>query len=141
MDPRCIFCEIVAGSSPAHLIDENDHAVAFLDINPATRGHTLVVPRANVPDIWSLHGGDVAPVWALTVAVAHRVRQSLRHDGLTILQSNGEAAWQHVDHLHIHVVPRWKGDGLVRPWTMTPGDPAELEETADRLRASTPGPR
>jgi histidine triad (HIT) family protein len=130
----CIFCDIVAGSAPARLVDDNGGALAFLDVNPAAEGHTLVVPRNHVEDIWELTGDESAAVWELTRMVARRVRAAFRPDGLTILQSNGEAAWQHVFHFHVHVVPRWNGDGLARPWTMAPGDPPALDRVARRLR-------
>lgn len=136
---ECIFCEIVAGSAPAKSVDDNGAALAFLDVNPAVEGHTLVVPLEHVENIWELTSVDSAAVWELTRMVARRLRAALQPDGLTILQSNGEAAWQHVFHFHVHVLPRWKGDGLARPWVMTPGDPSELDRVAQRLRETGQG--
>jgi histidine triad (HIT) family protein len=134
MSDDCIFCSIVSGSAPARGVDENGGAVAFLDVNPASPGHTLVIPRTHVRDIWDLGSEDSAAVWELTRMVANRVRRSFEPDGLTLLQSNGEAAWQHVFHLHVHVVPRWRNDGLQRPWPIIPGDPAELDLALARLK-------
>lgn len=135
----CIFCDIVAGEASARSVAGNSLALAFLDVNPATEGHTLVVPRSHAEDIWELTSADSAAVWELTRMVARRLRAALQPDGLTILQSNGEAAWQHVFHFHIHVLPRWKGDGLSRPWVMAPGDPSLLDGVAQTLREAGEG--
>ena len=134
MTDRCPFCEIAAGVAWAWRIDENPGAIAFLDVNPASEGHTLVIPRNHARDIWELNEPDAAAVWELTRLVAQRVRSTFAPAGLTILQSNGEAAWQHVFHVHVHVVPRWTDDGLRKPWNMIPEDPDRLERVAERLR-------
>jgi histidine triad (HIT) family protein len=134
MTQPCLFCRIAAGDEAAHVVMERDHALAFLDVNPAGDGHTLVIPRRHPTDIWELDGEDADEVWRLTIAVAHRLREVLAPDGLTLFQANGAAGWQHVFHLHTHLVPRWTGDGLTRPWTSRPGDPARLSDLGARLR-------
>jgi histidine triad (HIT) family protein len=129
----CIFCAIVAGMEPSRGIMESEHALALLDINPAADGHTLVIPKEHRDDIWALSPGLASDVWALTLRVAHRLRDRLKPDGLTLFQANGKAGWQDVFHVHIHAVPRWEGDPLIRPWRSTPGDPVRLDEVAARL--------
>lgn len=109
-------------------------AIAFLDINPAADGHTLVAPRDHIADIFALDGEVAAGVWALAVDAARRLNDVLKPDGMTIFQANREAGWQDVFHVHIHLVPRWKGDSLVRPWHHASGDSGELQRIADRLR-------
>ena len=129
-----MFCAIAAGTEPAHVVMETDRAIAFLDINPAGEGHTLVIPRRHTTDIWELEGEDADEVWRLTIRVAHRLREVLGSDGLTLFQANGQAGWQHVFHFHTHLVPRWRGDRLTRPWSMVPGDPRQLGDLGARLR-------
>lgn len=114
---------------------QSERAIAFLDINPAADGHTLVAPKEHVTDIWSLGDADAEDVWLLAVAVAHRLRDVLRPEGMTLFQANGRAGWQDVFHFHIHVVPRWTGDPLVRPWGLTAGDPSQMDEIASKLRS------
>jgi histidine triad (HIT) family protein len=112
---------------------ESNRATAFLDINPASRGHTLVIPRSHASDIWALTDEDADEVWRLTRRVANRLREVLEPEGLTLFQANGRAGWQDVFHVHIHLVPRWTGDGLIKPWEGTPGDPSALDRLAARL--------
>jgi histidine triad (HIT) family protein len=115
----CIFCSIVTGAAPSWRVHEDDDAVAFLDIDQATPGHTLIVPRRHVPDIWSLSEDEAATVMRSVHRVAARLREALRPDGLNVTQSNGAAAWQEVFHYHVHLVPRYGDDGLVPPWRPT----------------------
>lgn len=113
---------------------DNSRAIAFLDINPAADGHTLVAPRDHITDIFTLDGEVAAAVWQLTLDAARRLNDVLKPDGMTIFQANKEAGWQDVFHVHIHLVPRWSGDSLVRPWQLAPGDTKQLEGIANRLR-------
>jgi histidine triad (HIT) family protein len=129
-----VFCGIAAGTEPAYHVMQSDLAIAFLDINPAADGHTLVIPRRHAADIWELEGEDADEVWRLTIRVAHRLHEVLEPDGLTLFQANGGAGWQHVFHFHTHLVPRWRGDRLTRPWSTVPGDQRHLEDLGARLR-------
>jgi histidine triad (HIT) family protein len=129
----CVFCLIGAGTASQHRVAESDRAVAVLDINPAADGHTLVMPRAHAADIWDLDPDDGRAVWTLTQKVASRLRERLQPDGITLFQANGRAGWQDVFHFHLHVVPRWEGDRLVKPWDGALADPAGLETIAERL--------
>jgi histidine triad (HIT) family protein len=129
----CVFCSVVMGESPSFTVAVSDLAVAFLDVNPASQGHTLVVPRRHADDIWDLSAEDSAGTWALVTETAKRLRDRLAPDGITLFQANRRAGWQDVFHFHVHVVPRWKGDGLVRPWESTPVDHGELERVAAML--------
>src|SRR5256885_809258 len=134
MSDECVLCAIAAGAEPSRLVMESNRATAFLDINPAGLGHTLVIPRSHAADIWELTDEVAEEVWRLTRRVAHRIRQVLEPGGLTLaLQANGKAGWQDLFHFHIHLVPRWVGDGLIKPWNVTPGDPSRLDELAARL--------
>jgi histidine triad (HIT) family protein len=130
----CIFCAIAVAEAPSHRVAESERAYAFLDINPATDGHTLVIPKRHATDIWDLDPEDGRATWTLAQDVAHLLRDRMRTDGLTLAQANGRAGWQHVFHVHIHVIPRWNGDGLTQPWHMTPSDPDRLTAIAERLQ-------
>lgn len=134
MAADCIFCRIVSGDAPAHVIAEDDLTVAFLDRGQATEGHTLVVPRAHASDIWEISERDATAVMAMAKRIAHLVDECLSPDGLNLIQSNRPAGWQDVFHFHLQVVPRWFGDGLTPPWT--PGHAPEevLAATATSLR-------
>ena len=130
---NCVFCSIAAEEAPAYKVAESDRAVAFLDINPAADGHTLVIPKNHADDIWDLEPEDGRAVWTLSQEVAVLLSERLEPDGLTIFQANRKSGWQHVFHFHLHLVPRWTDDGLRKPWDLTPGDPAQLTEIAERL--------
>lgn len=110
----CIFCEIVAGEAEAFVVGSSPTAVAFLDIAPLSRGHTLVVPTRHVTDL--LDGGadvlhEVAP---LVEETARLLVARLGADGLNLFQSTGAAAGQEVPHFHVHLIPRWRDDGVLR---------------------------
>lgn len=116
-DGSCLFCRLVGGSLPGHVVHADEHCVAFLDHAPAARGHTLVVPRRHVVDLWSADPETVAALARTCLAVAQRIRDRLGPDGLTMRQNTGAASGQNVFHLHVHLVPRWHGDGTVGwPW-------------------------
>lgn len=129
----CVFCSVVHGLSPAYLVHEDEDTVAFLDVNPATEGHTLVVPRQHAEDVWSIDSDGFVAVARATHAVAAHIRERLRPDGVTLFQANRRAGWQDVFHLHVHVVPRYEGDDLVRPWKKSPDRRARLPTVIERL--------
>lgn len=132
----CVFCRIVAGDEPAEIVHRDESTVAFMDIQPATYGHLLVVPIVCVPSIWELTAAQAAAVTETGRRMAHRVRDALAPDGLNLFQANGAAAFQTVFHVHLHVVPRWHDDALQLPWHPTPGEPAAIRSAADALRAA-----
>jgi histidine triad (HIT) family protein len=132
-DPNCIFCKIVAGELPASIVDEDERTVSFMDINPATRGHALVIPRRHARDLLSIESEDLSAVALAAARLAERITERLGPAGVNLLNSCGAAAWQTVFHFHIHVIPRYEGDPLRLPWTPTPGDPAEIEAAAQEL--------
>ncbi len=132
----CVFCRIVAGEAPAHPVYEDESTMAFMDINPATDGHVLVVSKRHAPDVWTLPEEDGLAVWRSVRRVAQAVREALRPDGLNVLQSNGRAALQTVFHYHVHLIPRYEDDGIHVPLMRAPGDRARLAEYAERLRAT-----
>jgi histidine triad (HIT) family protein len=134
----CAFCAIASGGAPAFVVHEDAETMAFLDINPASEGHTLVIPRRHSDDILSIDEGDYLAVARTTRVVARLIDQRLRPAGFSLFQANRAAGWQDVFHLHVHVVPRYGGDTLVRPWRLTPAAPGHLELVAERLRPGSP---
>ena len=130
----CIFCQIVAGEAPATIVDSDERTVAFMDINPATRGHTLVVPRAHYADLAEIPDDELATCVQAARRLAERAVERLEADGVNLLNAQGRAAWQTVFHFHFHVIPRYEGDPLRLPWTPGPGDPDEIAAAAERLQ-------
>jgi histidine triad (HIT) family protein len=134
-DPDCLFCKIVAGEIPSARVDEDERTVAFMDINPATRGHLLVVPREHAVDLLEVPDADLEACARTARRLARRVKERLGADGVNLLNSCGPAAWQTVFHFHVHVIPRYAGDPLRLPWVPGPGDADEIAATADKLTA------
>jgi histidine triad (HIT) family protein len=132
-DPDCLFCKIAAGELPATRVHEDDRTVAFMDINPGTRGHLLVVPREHSRDLFDVGAEDLSACIAVARTMAELVRDKLGADGVNLLNSCGRAAWQTIFHFHIHVIPRYEGDPLRLPWTPQPGDRDEIEAAAAAL--------
>lgn len=139
MASSCVFCRIVRGEAPAHVVYQDEAAVAFLDVLPAAPGHTLVVPRAHVEDLYALDNIQAAALMRATVRVAQGIRAALAPAGLSVLQRNGAAAGQTVPHLHVHLVPRRPGDGLGLAMRQSRAAQGELAATAERLRSCMPG--
>ena len=131
---ECIFCKIIDGSIPSYKVFENDDCYAFLDIFPANRGHTLVIPKKHVKDIHEADAQTYAQVASTAKEVADLLSARLQSDGTTIFQMSREAGWQTVFHLHMHVIPRWTDDGLHKPWDIAPATEESLLEIAQKLK-------
>jgi histidine triad (HIT) family protein len=134
-DDDCIFCKIVAGEIPAHKIDEDEHAIAFMDINPWTRGHALVIPKEHTRNLWEAPREALHNTVDMAQRVALRQRDVLGCDGVNLLNSTEPAAWQTVFHLHFHVIPRYEDDPLQLPGKPMEVEQDELEKVAGELRA------
>jgi histidine triad (HIT) family protein len=132
----CVFCDIVEGSAPGERVGESDRALAIMDINPAADGHTLVISKAHAEDIWDLGDEDGRDVWHLTTHVARGIRDGLAPDGLTLFQANRQAGWQDVFHFHLHLVPRWDDDDLVKPWSPNDVRRDGVPEAAAKIRSA-----
>jgi len=132
-DPDCLFCKIVAGELPATRVHEDEQTIAFMDINPATRGHLLVIPREHSADLFAIDPKNLAACTTVAQKLAGDMRERLGADGVNVLNCAGAAAWQTVSHFHLHVVPRYEGDPLRLPWSPTPGDRDEIAAAAEEL--------
>jgi histidine triad (HIT) family protein len=133
-DPDCLFCGIVAGSIPSETIDSDERTVAFMDINPATPGHALVVPREHSADLLEIGDEDLTATMLAAQRLSRRIKDVLEADGIDLINACGAAAWQTVFHFHIHVVPRYEDDPLKLPWVPEPGDSDEIARLAQKLR-------
>jgi histidine triad (HIT) family protein len=131
----CIFCKIIARELPGQIVGEDERTVAFMDINPATRGHLLVVPRRHARDLLEIDSEDLGAVAAAAQRMARLVHDRLGADGVNLINSCGAPAWQTVFHFHMHVIPRYVDDPLRLPWKPAPGDLGEIAATAGILRS------
>lgn len=136
-DTSCPFCAIIMGERWAREVYRDDHAVAFFPLQPASLGHTLVVPRRHIPDIWGLPEADAACLSRAVLRVAAALRAAVTPDGLNIIQSSGAAATQTVPHLHVHLVPRWAPDAMGPIWPAHP--PSHPPQVLDDLRDTLTG--
>jgi len=130
----CIFCKIIAGELPAEVVDQDDHTVAFMDINPWTRGHALVIPRNHSRNLFEISDEDLAHVAATAKRLAQRMRERLGCHGINLLNSSESAAWQTVFHFHMHVIPRYEDDPLRLPGAPMQADQDELRAVGEELR-------
>ena len=130
MSEDCIFCKIVDGEVPSHKVYEDENVLAFLDTNPVSKGHTLVIPKAHVDDI---HGaGEMDYMWDALVEVSNAVKDAFGAEGVNVAQNNGAKAGQEVFHLHFHVTPIYEGNEL--DITYNRSDLEEGEEVAESIR-------
>jgi histidine triad (HIT) family protein len=109
---ECIFCRIASKEAPAQIVYEDERAMAFLDINPVSRGHTLVIPKRHYRDLLEIPSEELQAVIAVAQRVARAIQEGLSAAGINLLQSNGALAGQVIPHFHLHLIPRYRDDGL-----------------------------
>lgn len=130
----CVFCRIRDGQIPSTRVYEDERTLAFMDINPLNEGHTLVIPRAHAATLFEADEEDLRAAIATAKRVATAVRTALHADGLNMLQANGAAAFQSVPHFHLHLIPRFTGDGKGFDWPIVPGDRGRIQAAAEKIR-------
>jgi len=132
----CIFCKIIAGQIPACKIYEDADTLVFMDIWPIVKGHALVIPKRHYADIVSSPAEVLAKLIFVAQKIAAAQKRALKADGINIMQSNGRAAGQVVDHIHLHVIPRFNSDGHHWNWkTQKYADGPEMQELGDSISA------
>jgi histidine triad (HIT) family protein len=140
---QCLFCGIVAGRVPAARVAEDDTTLAFMDINPGTEGHLLVIPKRHSKDLLDIPGEDLAAVTLSAQRIAQAIVNLLGADGVNLLNCCRAEAWQSVFHFHMHVLPRYTDeakDALVEPWQPgIPGDPETIKHFGTKLAAVLQG--
>src|SRR2546428_4203109 len=136
----CIFCKIVRREMPASVVREDDSTLAFLDIRPMNPGHVLVIPKTHAVYVEDLPPGGAGPVLEAPQEVSRALRPSgIRCEAVSFYLANGSEAGQEVRHVHLHLIPRWKGDGSglrVRPGYGRIADRKELDDLAGKIRAA-----
>ena len=131
----CIFCKIVSKEIPAEIIYEDADSVAMLDIHPRAPGHTMVVPKEHASNLAALSDEKVGPVFLAVQSVARKLKDVLKCDGLTIGINQGRVSGQTVDHLHIHLMPRWQNDGGGSVHSVVDNPPKEsLDQIRNKLK-------
>ena len=136
LDADCIFCRIIRREVLSFRVLEDDRTLAFMDINPANPGHTLVVPKVHAETIFTLEDHWLTATTMVAQRVARAVQKAFQPYGLNIVQANGPGAAQSVQHFHWHVLPRAENDALPMNWPLKAGDMAAVAEAAERLRAA-----
>lgn len=124
---ECIFCKIIAGEIPAARLIETDKVVSFLDINPVNPGHALIVPKRHVTSFLDLHQNELHVLMFIARRVAAAVVEATESPAFNILQNDGRAAGQIIDHVHLHVIPRRPDDGFSLGWRQLSYGKGELE--------------
>ena len=129
----CIFCKIAAGEIPSTTIYENDEFRVFFDINPASKGHCLIVPKQHYNDIFDMDEETAGKLFALATKVARSLKAELNCEGMNIVQNNGTIAGQTVFHFHLHLIPRYTGDTVKVEWKPGEADIEELQVLAQAV--------
>lgn len=142
-DPDCPFCTIVQRNDPdVREVYRDEQVVAFFPTHPAVLGHTLIVPRTHVPFVWELHDEDAEYIGLLISRMSRVIVETTQAEGLNVIQSNGQVATQSVNHVHVHLVPRWSNDAIGRIWPPeTHYSQHAKDETWDALRDACRGLR
>lgn len=130
----CIFCKIAAGEIPSATVYEDDDFRAILDLGPAAKGHTLVIPKSHSDNLLSVEPDTAAKALKVISKTANAIKEALGCDGINVVQNNGEAAGQTVMHLHFHIIPRYKNDSVNIGWQPMKPSNDELAATAALIK-------
>lgn len=130
----CVFCEIAKGNIPCYKVYEDDFVISFLDLNPATKGHTLVVPKKHIDNIFSLSTTDAMAISKAAVHVSNLLKEKLNVQNLNVVNNNGALAGQSVMHLHVHIIPRYENDQVIINKTQTSPTKVELETILKEIK-------
>jgi histidine triad (HIT) family protein len=128
----CIFCKIINREIPADIVYEDEHAIAFLDIKGVHPGHTLLVPKKHLENIYAFDDITASKIFSVIPKIARAIKTSLQSDGINIGMNNETAAGQVVFHAHIHIMPRYKNDGY-QLWQGKPVDPEQAKTIAKQI--------
>lgn len=134
VDKDCIFCKIANGEIPSSTVYEDDDFRAILDMGPASRGHTLILPKQHFKDVCGLDKEVAAKVFPLAGRIGSAMKETLGCTGFNVVQNNGETAGQTVFHFHVHIIPRYENGPAMVTWVPGKASPEELKETAGMIR-------
>ncbi len=132
MQEDCLFCKIISGKLPSEKIYEDEHTFAFLDIHPVNKGHTLVVPKKHLENIYEIDAESFSAVMKTVHYLTPYIKTALNADGVNIGMNNGTAAGQLVFHAHVHIIPRFLGDGH-KHWHGDPYEKGEITKLRDTI--------
>jgi len=133
MDKDCIFCLIANGQIPSNTVYEDEDFRAILDLSPAQKGHTLLLPKEHYANLFEMPEELAAKVLPVAKKIAAAVKEATGADGVNLVQNNGEAAGQTVKHFHLHIIPRKNGDDALPLWTPGMSDPDEQKKLASEI--------
>ncbi len=133
---ECLFCKIAKGEIPSKKVYEDNDTIAFLDINPANPGHTLVMPKKHSENIFAADEDVVKKTVIVVKDIATRLKENMNAEGVNVVQNNGRHAGQLVNHLHFHVIPRYQGDSVIITYKRTHMEEKDLNEIAKKMAAS-----
>lgn len=130
----CIFCKIAAGEIPSTTIYETGEFKVFFDVSPASKGHALIIPKEHFDNVFSIDSETASKLFSLATSVARALKIETDCDGMNLLQNNGEVAGQTVHHFHLHLIPRYKDDGIKLTWEQSEADKEYLAELAQKVK-------
>jgi histidine triad (HIT) family protein len=134
----CVFCRIVARQIPATVVHEDEHTLAFMDLGQVNPGHVLVALKAHAENLYGLNDAQAGAVLRVAAKVGRAIRDAFAPHGLSVYQANGKAAGQTVFHYHVHLVPRYEGDGMALTWPVKNPPREKLEDYAAKIRSALP---
>lgn len=134
MKDNCIFCKIASGEIPSYTIYEDDDFKAFMDISPASKGHTILIPKQHADNIFDLDETVASKLLPVAARIAKALKAELKCEGLNLLQNNGEAAGQTVFHFHMHIIPRYEVDKVVVKWVEDKYEGEPLDQLSDKIK-------
>ena len=137
MNDHCIFCRIANGEIPTACIYEDDLFKVILDNAPSALGHALILPKRHADTLYELDEESAKALFPVVQKIAGMLKDTLKPDGINILQNNGEAAGQTVSHFHVHVIPRFNGDAVHIGWPHQQLTPEQFKEMAQRMQANS----
>ncbi len=133
-DDNCIFCKIIAGEIPSYTVYEDDDFKAIADVNPASKGHIIILPKEHAANVFELDEKIAGKVFVVAKKIATAVKKVYNPAGINILQNNGEKAGQTVFHFHMHIVPRYEDDDIQMKWI--PHEAEDLDKMAEEVKAA-----
>jgi histidine triad (HIT) family protein len=131
----CVFCKIVAGQIPSTKVHEDEHTLAFMDLGQVNPGHVLVAVKKHAANVFELDVAQAEAIARATVKISNALKKAFEAEGLSVYQANGKAAGQTVFHYHVHLLPRYAGDGMELVWPVKNPPREKLEEYAVKIRA------
>ena len=134
----CIFCKIIKGDIPSINIYENEHVFAFMDINPLSEGHALVIPKIHAENLWEIPVAALSAVHAASQKIVHAMKKAMGPVSVAAIQLNGRGVNQVVMHYHLHLIPRASGGETLKltTWEMIPGDMEAINHTGAAIAAA-----